>query len=127
MSASGGALRGAQAIAIALLVLELQAVYRLDLDQDFLPALGVEKDINAPPSTDAHMVVALGADVHVALDIGAIQHRIALDAFLPQSFGHTGAFFTVAAAHARGQNLAYPAHCKPRSKAGAIINAPRGN
>ena len=124
---TGGALRRGKAVAIALLVLELEAVYRFDLGEDFLPVGRIQEDVQATPRADAHVVIALGTDVIVALEIRAVEHGVALDAFLPQSLGHVGALFTLVTAHAGRQNLVYPAHGKPRCEEGAIINAPRVN
>ena len=124
---AGGSLRRGQAIAIALFVLEFEAVNRFNVGQDFLPALGIEKNIEAAAGADAHVVVALGADVVIALHVRPVQDRVALDAFFPQALGHVGALFTLVTAYAGGQNLVYPTHGKPRSQEAIIINALWGN
>ena len=59
---------------------------------------------------DAVVVVALGADVEVLLQVGLVEHGLARGAFDPQPFRHRPAFGRVGGLDARGQKLFKPTH-----------------
>jgi hypothetical protein len=48
------------------------------------------------------MVIALGADVVIAFDIGLVQHGITLEAFPPEALWNIGAALTVIPANPGG-------------------------
>jgi len=75
------------------------------------------------------MVVALGTDILIALNIGPVEYRVALDALFPQTFWNTaGRFTSGVTAHTGRQNLVNPAHGLPHHPVeGGIINAVRFN
>src|SRR6056297_1541014 len=58
-------------------------------------------------------MVTLRADFPVALEIGNIKNRLALNAFLPQTFRHARPATARLAVDARWQNLVNPAHLSP--------------
>jgi hypothetical protein len=85
---AGGFQRRLQALRVLLAVLELQRVDRHHLLADLPAAFGVQEGIQPRPRADAVVVVALGADIEVALQIGLVEHRLAGRTLDPQAFGH---------------------------------------
>ena len=75
-------------IAIALAVAELQGIFRFETRRDLLDGPLVEEHLEAMARADAHVMSALGADQEVALELLAIQLRIALGALDPHALGH---------------------------------------
>ena len=96
---------------------ERALVDRLNVGKNLVPAFAVEKGIEAAPAANTHVMIALRADFIVALQIGTVQHRLTLHAFLPQTFRHRAAAFAGWLAHPDpgGQNLVIPAHVAPLS------------
>src|SRR5690606_9689613 len=64
----------------------------------------------------AHVMAALGADMQVALQLGAVEHRIAGRALAPQALGH--GTHAALGLDARGNDLFKPGHAYPRRSAG---------
>src|ERR1700722_2533065 len=83
-----GLLRLGETVAVALAVLELERIFGSDALADLADGLRVEESAQALACADAHVMAALGADVEIALQLGAIEHRIAGRAFDPQPLGH---------------------------------------
>ena len=101
-------LRLRQAVLVALAVLELQRILRRHAGADLADRLRVEERAQPLARADAHVVAALGADVEIALELGAVQHRIAGRALDPQALGHrTRAALGL---DARGHDLLEPRH-----------------
>ena len=82
----GALLGGDQTIAIFLLVFELQRIDRQYFGADLELAFAIQQPIQTGTRSDAVMMVALGADAVVLLQIGVIQHGLAGRAFVPQTF-----------------------------------------
>src|SRR6266513_3126140 len=82
---AGRLLRLGEAVAVALAVAELERILRGDGGADLGRRTGIEEALEALARADAHVVTALGADIEVALELGAIEHRIAGRALDPQS------------------------------------------
>src|SRR5690606_33904622 len=80
-----------QAILVTLAVAETQDVDWLDLRPDLAPAAAVQKGLQTPPGADAQVVIALGTDLQIALQLWPVQHGIAGSAFGPQAFRHVAA------------------------------------
>jgi hypothetical protein len=105
---AGGFLRGGQAVLVALAVLESQWILGLHIGADLIHRTRVEEAIKSRPGMHAHVMAALGADMKVALELGAIKHRIAGRALDPQTLGNRAhALFGL---DARGNDLFEPGH-----------------
>src|SRR5690606_29571933 len=85
---AGLLLRAGQAILVFLAVAELQAIHRFQLRTKLLTPFGIEKQLQTRTSTDAHVVIALGANVESLLQLRAIEHRITGRALVPETFRH---------------------------------------
>ena len=68
-------LRLGQTLPITPAVLELEHIDRPEIGADLAAWFGIEKYIEAPARTDAHMVITLGANIEVALDLGTIKKK----------------------------------------------------
>ena len=102
--------RRLQPLGVLLAVLELQRVDRQHLLADLAAAFGVEKGVEPRPRADAVVVVALGADVEVLLEVGLVEHRLAGRALDPQALGHRAALGRVGGLDLRRQQFFEPAH-----------------
>src|SRR5690606_6242371 len=107
-------LRLAQAVAIALRILELQRILRLEIGSDLLARLGIEKPLEPLARADAQVMVALRTDEEVALELGPIELSGAARAFDPQALRDRAASFL--GLDAGGHQLVEPAHIGTRSK-----------
>ena len=67
----------------------------LHLSEQLGSTLLVEKQIQTPARSNTHVVITFGANFGVSLKVWTIEHRIALDAFLPQALWHARAAFAV--------------------------------
>ena len=76
-------LRLLQTVAIFFLVAEFQGIFGFDAVADFDGRIGIEERLESVTRADTHVVAALGTDVQVALEFGAIQHRVAGSALHP--------------------------------------------
>ena len=76
-------LRLDEPVLVALGVLELEWILRLNLGGKFDRGAGIQEFLQPLPSVDAHVVRAFRADMQVALDLGPVQHRIAGRTFGP--------------------------------------------
>src|SRR5215472_1114424 len=111
--------RGGEAFRIFLGVLELEAVDWQDLRADLVPGFRIEQLIHAFARRDAAMMVALGTNVQVLFEIGAIEHRLASRTLYPQTFGYRLFRDTRSRLDARWQQLLQPAHRSfPRRRPG---------
>ncbi len=88
-----------QAVAVLLLVLEFQRIDRQHFGADLKTAFIIQQPIQTGTRRDAMVMVALGADAVVLLQVGVIQHGLAGWAFVPQAIRHAlfgiGAFSTL--------------------------------
>ena len=75
-----------QPLGVAPAVLELEGVDRQHFRADLVAALAVEQVVEPLARRDAVVVGALGADVEVLLEVGAVEHRLARLALAPQPF-----------------------------------------
>ena len=110
---TSGFLGAREPVAIAFLVLELEAVHRLDIGQYFLAAGFIQKNRQATTGADAHVMIALRTDVVISLYVRAIEYRVTLDAFLPEAFRYAGTLAALFLAYPCRQNLVNPAHGIP--------------
>ena len=117
---TGRFLGARQTVAVALLILELEPIYRLYDGVDFLATVFVEKDIEPAARTDAHVVITLGTDVVIALKVRPVEHGVTFDALLPQPFRHTGALLTFALTDPGRENLVNPTHGFPHTEQGPL-------
>ncbi|MNG85530.1 hypothetical protein D3C79_442900 [compost metagenome] len=85
---AGLLLRSSEAVLVLLAIAEFQAVDRLQVGTQFGTAFGVEEDVDARTCADAHVVVALGADIQGLFQLRTIQHGLAGRALVPQAFRH---------------------------------------
>jgi hypothetical protein len=99
-----------EAVRILLAVLELQGVDRQRFLADFIAAACVEQRIEARAGADAHVVVALRADMQVRLEVVAVEHRFAGWALDPQAFRHGLAIGGIGALDSWGQQFFQPTH-----------------
>ena len=84
---AGGLLRRRETIAITLAVAKLERIFGRHFGADLhLPAF-VEETRQPFAAADAHVMAALRADVEIALELGAVQHRIAGRTLDPQPLG----------------------------------------
>jgi hypothetical protein len=74
------------AVPILLGVAELERIFGLDPFAELFGRFRVEKVLEPLARADAHVIAALRADVQVALQLGAVQHRVASRALHPQAF-----------------------------------------
>ncbi len=81
-------LRCAQAVLVLLAIAKFQAIDRFQVSAQLSAAVGVEEDIDAGASANAHVVIALGADVECLFQFRTIEYRIARRALVPQAFRH---------------------------------------
>jgi hypothetical protein len=58
-------------------------------------------------------MIAFGTNLSIPLQIGTIEHGIALNALTPQPFGNTRLFIPVRFPHTRGNDFIDPAHFGP--------------
>ncbi len=77
-----------QAVAVFFLVFEFQGIDRQHFRADLETAFAIQQPIQTGTRGDAMMMVALGADAVVLLQVGVIQHRLAGRAFVPQTIRH---------------------------------------
>src|SRR5690554_5668280 len=79
---------------------------------DFHPPFLIEQGVDARPSPDTHVVIAIGADVESGLEVFFVKHRLACGALDPKTFRHSLArTVTAVAVDARWKDFVYPAHC----------------
>jgi hypothetical protein len=83
-----GLLRLLQTVAIFLGVAKLQRILGLDVVRDLDLPFRVEERFQPIARADAHVMSALGTNMQIALELGAIQHRVAGAALHPQAFRH---------------------------------------
>ena len=113
---SGTFLRSAQPLLVFSFVLKLEAVDRLQVRKELLPAVGIQKNIESLPRPNTHVVITLGTYFLITIKIGSIQSGIAINALLPESLGNTrstGGCFVLA--DPRRKYLIDPAHSKLRT------------
>jgi hypothetical protein len=101
-------LRLRQPVAVLLAVSESQRILRLQVGRDLLLRIGIEEPVEPRSSTDAHVMLALGADVEVALKLRPVELRIAFRAFDPDAL-RDGAR-ALLRLDARGHQFLEPAH-----------------
>src|SRR6266404_4142041 len=82
---AGRFLRLGEPLAVALAVAELERILRRDGGADFRARARVEKALQPFARTHAHVMAALRTDIQVALQLGAVQDRIARRALYPQA------------------------------------------
>jgi hypothetical protein len=75
-----------QPVTVLLAVPEAQRVLGLDLDGELLLGSRVEETVQAVARPDAQVVAALRAHLQVALELGAVEDRVAGRALDPQAF-----------------------------------------
>jgi hypothetical protein len=101
-------------VAVSLAVSESQRVFRLQVGEQLLLGVRIEKCIEPSPRPNAHVEVALRTDLQVAFQFVTVQLRIAAGALDPYTFGHRArALFR---ADARGHQFFEPAHERIISK-----------
>jgi hypothetical protein len=66
-----------QALGVLARVLELERIDRRDLGTDLDAALGIEQQVEPAARAQAVVMAALRAHAEVALEVGAVQHRLA--------------------------------------------------
>lgn len=84
----GAGLSGLDAVLVALAVLELERVQRADVHRQFFTPVFVEKLLQARATPNRSVGTAFGAHLEGALQLGAVQRRVAIVALDPQAFGH---------------------------------------
>ena len=108
-----------EAILVTLAVAEFQRILGGDMGGELLTPVGVQEALQALACTDTHVMAALGAHIQIALQLGAVQHRIASGALDPQPFRHRAR--TALGLDARGHDLFEPGHgMNPRSAKSAV-------
>ena len=117
--------RGLQPRRILLAVLELQGIDGHHFLADFPAALGVEERVEPGARADAQVVVALGADVEVLLEVGLVEHGLAGRALDPQALGHNTAFGRVGGLDLGRQQFFEPTHANT-SRVGEASNGASG-
>ena len=75
-----------EAILVLLAVAEFQAVHRLEVGTQLLATVLIEEDVQAGTRVDAHVVIALRADIQGLFQLRTVQHGFAGRAFVPQAF-----------------------------------------
>ena len=85
---TGGLLRDQQPVLVTLGIAELERVLGLDATGDLDAGGGVQEASQPFTGTDAHVVAALRADHQVALELGAVEHRVASLALDPKALGN---------------------------------------
>ncbi|MCY1438171.1 hypothetical protein D9M71_543590 [compost metagenome] len=85
---AGLLLGGSQAVLVLLAIAELQAVDRLQVGPQLGAAFGIQEDVNARTRANAHVVVALGADIQGLFQLRTIEHRFTGRALVPQPLGN---------------------------------------
>ncbi len=83
---TGVLLGSAQPVFVALAVAETQRIFGADAGADLGAGVGIEEPLQALPRTDPHVMAALRADMQVALELGAVERRVAGGALDPQAF-----------------------------------------
>src|SRR5690606_5429278 len=114
---AGFLLRLREPVAIALAVTEPERVERLEPRRDLLLGIGIEEPVEALACADAHVVLAFRAHVEVALELGAVELRVAVRTLDPDALRHGAR--ALLRLDARGHQLFEPAHA-------GIINDPPG-
>ena len=88
---AGFLLRGSHSVGIFLLIAEMQRVgdgfWHIHFNKDAT----VKQSFHARARADAHMVIAMGADVQILRQLAVKQHRAAFGAFGPKIFGNFAA------------------------------------
>src|SRR5690349_3877779 len=82
-----GLLRGRETVAVALAVAELERILGRDFRAQLELLTFVEETRQALAAPDAHVMAALRADIEIALQLGAIEHRVAGRTLDPQALG----------------------------------------
>ena len=84
-------MRGSHSVGIFLLIAEMQRVgdgfWHIHFNKDAT----VKQSFHARARADAHMVIAMGADVQILRQLAVKQHRAAFGAFGPKIFGNFAA------------------------------------
>src|SRR6185295_18004928 len=85
---------------------------------DLEAAIGIEQRVEARARREALVVAALGADVQVLLEVGAVEHCVARRALGPQAFRDGLARAAGRALDLRRQEFLEPAHRSRASRMG---------
>ena len=108
---AGVLLRGLDALAVLLLVLELEQVRRPQARTDLGGAVRIEQRGQARTRADGHVVATLGADFQVLFQLRTVERAAAAAALLPQALGDAALLAgDVVGADARRHQLAEPTH-----------------
>ena len=81
-----------------------------DFLADFIAAFRIEQAVEPLTRADAHVMVALRANMQIGLDVVAIQHGFARRALDPQAFRNALAAFRIGLFDFRRQQFVEPAH-----------------
>src|SRR5581483_2272729 len=112
-------LRLRQSLGVALGVAELERVDRQHFRADLEAAVRVEQRVQARARAEALVVAALGANVQVLFQVGAVEHRVAGLTLGPQALGHGLALRAGGALDLGRQQLLQPAHASSAFLMGA--------
>jgi hypothetical protein len=112
-------LRLQQAVTILLGIAEFEGIFRLDAVGQIDHALGVQEALQALTGPDPHVMAALGTHVQIALQLGAIEHRVAGCAFDPQPLRHRAR--PALGLDPRGHDFFEPGHWRLMLKSGKRI------
>jgi hypothetical protein len=99
-----------QAVRVLAAVLELEGVDRQDFLADFVAAFRIEQTVEPLTCADAHVMVALGANMQIGLDVVAVQNRFARRALDPQPFRNAFTALRIGLLDFRRQQFVEPAH-----------------
>jgi len=77
-----------ETVLVFLAIAELEAVDGLQVSGDLFAPFGVEEHVEPGAGVDTHVVLALRAYIEGLFQLGAIQHRLAGRALVPQTFRH---------------------------------------
>src|SRR5690606_1827155 len=95
---------------IALVVLELEGVYRQHFLAELETALCVEKGVQTGPRTNAMVVRTLGAHIDIGFQVVLVKNSLARRALDPEAFRHGPPLRGVGRLNLRGQQFFKPAH-----------------
>ncbi|KAG1538124.1 hypothetical protein G6F50_014721 [Rhizopus delemar] len=116
---AGVLLRDLDALAVFLLVLELEQVGRPQARTDLGGAVGVEQRRQPRARTDRHVMAALRADLQVLFQLRTVQRAAAVAALFPQALGDAALLAGgVVGADAGRHQLAEPTHAGGHFRSG---------
>jgi hypothetical protein len=86
---ASASLSSRQAVTILAFVFKFQMIDRFKIREQ-LSRVSIQTQLKSPACANAHVMIALGADLSVAFEIRLIEHGFAFNALLPQPLGNAG-------------------------------------